>query len=104
MISVKIDIIPFILISLVLSSPACLNRHKSGQNRVFYTTISSRFAKQLSYGQSSYQCSLLRIALDLSGLMNMGSFPNIVVKLYSYKEIDVGNIRKIKHFHDYFRP
>ena len=33
----------------------------------------------------------------------MGSFLSIVVKLYSYKDSDVGNLRKTKYFHDYFR-
>ena len=33
----------------------------------------------------------------------MGSFIIIVVKLYSYIDSDVGNLRKFKYFHDYLR-
>ena len=51
---------------LVLSSSTCLNGHKSSQNRGFMTTISSRFAKRLSYGRSFYWCIILRTALNLS--------------------------------------
>ena len=38
------------------------------------------------------------------GPPNMGSLLIIVVKLYSYKDSNVGNLRKIKYFRDYFRP
>ena len=89
---------------VVLSSPAGPNRHKSGVNRLFNTTISDRFAKRLSYVKSSYQCSHLGIALDLLRHRNMGSFLSIVRKLYSYIDSDVRNLRKIKYFRDYFRP
>ena len=52
----------------------------------------------MSHGQSSHRCSLLRIALDLSEPKNMGSFMNVVVKLYRYKDSDVGNIQKSNIF------
>ena len=90
-------------ISLVLPSPAWPYWRKSGLNRCFCTTISSIFAKILCYIQSSHWCSLLKISLNLSGLQNMGSFLLIVVTLYIYIYSDIGNIRKIKYFHDYFR-
>ena len=32
----------------------------------------------------------------------MGSFINIVLKLYMYLDSDVGNIQKIKYFHNFF--
>ena len=86
--------------TLVLSSPAWPNWHKSGQNRVFNTTILSRFLKRLSYQQSYHWCSLLIIDINLSVPPTMGSLVIIVVKLYSYKDSDVGNIQKIKYFHD----
>ena len=74
---------------------------QSGQNCVFKATISSRFAKRLSYGTISHWCSLLKIDLNLSEPPKMGSYLIIVIKLYRYKDSDVGNIRKIKYFHDY---
>ena len=89
--------------TLMLSGPAWPYWRKSGVNRVFKTTISGRFAKRLSYVQSSHRCSHLGIALNLSGLSKMGSFLIIVVKLYSYKESDVRNLRTIKYFRDYSR-
>ena len=52
----------------------------------------------MSHGQSSHRCSLLRIALNLSEPTNMGSFMNVVVKLYRYKDSDVGNIQKSNIF------
>ena len=81
---------------LVLSSPTGPNRHKSGVNRLFKTTISSRFSKRLCYVQSSHRCSHLGIALNLLGLLNMYSFLIIVLKLYIYIDSDVGNVRKPK--------
>ena len=50
------------------------------------------------YGKNSHQCIILRIALNLLGSSNMGSFLTIVVKLYSYIDSDVGNLQKIKYF------
>ena len=75
----------------------CLALHdlidvKVVQIAVFKTTVSSRSTKLMFCGQSSHQCSLLRIALNLSDPPNMGSFLIIVVNLYSYKNSDVGNI------------
>ena len=78
--------------ALLLSSPACPNWYKSA-------TISSQFAEQLSYGQIFHCCSLLRILFNLPVYLIMGSFLIVVVKLYSYKDSDVGNIRKTKYFH-----
>ena len=34
--------------------------------------------------------------------VNMGSFLTMVVKLYSYKDSDVVNLRKFEYFYDYF--
>ena len=61
------------------------------------------FAKRLSCGQGFHQCSLLIIALNLSTYPKMGSLLTRLVKIYSYKDSDVGNIRKTKNIHDYFR-
>ena len=47
--------------------------------------------------QSSYNYSK---SLKVS---EMGSFLILVVRLYSYKDSNVGNMLKIKYFHDYFR-
>ena len=94
----------YIFHTLVLSGPAGPNWHKSGLNRVLYPTVSGRFSKRPSYVRSSHQCSHLGIALNLSGISEMGSLLIIVVKLYSYKDSDVGNIRTIKFFRDYCRP
>ena len=58
----------------------------------------------LLMGQSSHRCSLIIILLNLSGILDMGSFLTIVVKLYSYIDSDVRNLRKYEYFHDYFRP
>ena len=89
---------------LVLLGPAGPYWRKSGVNRVFKPTISGRFAKRLSYVQSSHRCSHLGIDLNLLGISEMGSFLIIVLNLYSYKDIDVGNLRTIKYFRDYCRP
>ena len=86
------------IVGLVLSCLACPNWHKSGQIRVFKTTISSQFSKQLFNRKSSHRCILLRIDLNLSGPPKMGSLLIIVVKLYSYKDSDVENIQKINLF------
>ena len=50
-----------------------------------------------------HRCSLLIIPLNLSGFSEMGSFLIIVVKLYSYKDSDVGNLQKFEYFYEYFR-
>ena len=70
----------------------------------FKTTISSWFAKRLSHGKRYHQCSLLIIALNLSDPQNVGSLLIIAVKLYSYKDINVWNIRAINYFDNYYRP
>ena len=88
--------------NLVLSSPARPQRHKTGLNRCFQTTISSRFKKRLSCGKMPHQCIFLRIPLNLSGLPNMGSFLIIVIKLYSYIDNEVGNLRKFEYFCGFF--
>ena len=94
----------FSLLIKVLSSPAWPNWYKSGINYCFWTTISSRFAKWLSYGQSSHRCSLIRIALNLSSPLNMGSFLNTVLKLYIYKYSDVRGNRKEEGTEGGFTP
>ena len=86
---------------LVLSGPAGPIWHKSGLNRVLYPTFTGRFAKRPSYVQSSHRCSHLGIALNLLGLSEIASFLIIVLKLYSYIESDVGNLRTLKYFRDY---
>ena len=83
---------------LVLSSPAGPNRHKSGVNRLFKTAISSRFSKRLSYVQSFHWCSHIGIALKILVSPKMRSFLTTVVKLYSYIDSDVGNLRKSNIF------
>ena len=88
----------------MLSIPAGPNRHKSGQNRVFKTIISGQCLKRLSYLKSSHWCNHLEFAQNLLGPQNMGSFILIVLKSYSYRDSDIGNLRKIKYFCDYFRP
>ena len=89
---------------LMLSGPAGPYCHESGINRVLYPTVSGRFTKQPFYVKSSHRCSHLGIALNLLGILEMRSLLIIVVKLYSYKESDVGNLRIIKYFRDYCRP
>ena len=71
---------------------------QSGINRRFYITISSRFAKQLSYVKNYHRCSHIGIAMELLGHAKMGSFLFIVVRLYSYIDSDVGNLRKNQIF------
>ena len=94
----------WLAMSLMLSSPAWPNRHKSVIHRLFNTNILIWFSKRMSYVQSSHHCSHIGISLNLSVPLKMGSFLSIVVKLYSYIDFDVGNLRKIKYFRDYFRP
>ena len=52
----------------------------------------------MSYVESSHRCSIFRIALNLEGPPTMGPFLSIVLNFYSYKDSNVGNIRKIKFF------
>ena len=86
---------------LVLSGPAGPNWHKSVLNRVLYPTVSGRFAKRPFYVRSLYRCSQIGIAQNLSGLSEMGSFQIIDIKLFSYKDSDVGNLRTFKYMRDY---
>ena len=44
---------------------------------------------------------LFIIFMKISGFPNMGSFLNIVVKLFSYTDSEVGNLRKFEHFYEY---
>ena len=48
--------------------------------------------------QSSDRCSHIGIALNLLGLSDMGSFLIVVLKLSSYNDNYVGNLRTIKYF------
>ena len=41
--------------------------------------------------------------LSTTRVLNVGSFLLIVLKLYSYKDGDVGNLRKFEYFYDYFK-
>ena len=89
---------------LVLSSPAWPYWPKSGVNRLSRPPFIVNFSKRPFYGQSSNYWIHLFIALNLSGSSKIGSFLIIVLKLYCYKDSDVGNFRKMKYFRNYFRP
>ena len=80
--------------NLVLPSPAWPYWRKSGLNPCFWTIISSQSSKRPCYVRSYHQCILLRISLNLSWISKMGPLPIIFIKLSSYKDSDVGNIRK----------
>ena len=87
----------------------CLMRREtwdivSRKSVVDQDVLPGTFAKRPSYIQSSNRCSHLGLALNLLGISDMGSFLVIFVKLYSYKDSDVGNLRTIKYFCDYCRP
>ena len=73
------------------------------ENRCFWTTISSRFSKQPSYGINLYWFSLLIISLNLYGITSTGPFIIRVVKLHSYRDSYVRNLCKFKYFNKYFR-
>ena len=80
------------------------NRLLSDTNiAVFGPLFQVDFGKRPSGGRNSHWYSLLIISLNLSGFSKMGSFLIIVVKLHSYKDSDVRNLRKFEYFYDYFR-
>ena len=101
MLMIFIEVLKGIHVPLVLSGPAGPNWHRSGINRVLYPIVTGRFVKRPSCGQSSHRCSHLGIALHLLVILDMRSFLIIVVKLYSYKDSDVGNLQTFKYFRDY---
>ena len=68
-----------------------LNDVKVVKTAVFRLPFQVYISKRPSYGQISSWCSIIRILLNLSGFLEMRSFLIIVVKLYSYKESDIGN-------------
>ena len=74
-------------------------RHK---NRCFWTTISSRFAKRPSYGRNYHRCNILISSMNLSEISKKGSLLIIFLKLHRYTDIDVGNLRKLEYFYEYF--
>ena len=57
--------------TLVMSSPAWPNIHKSGQDFVFRQPFQVCFAKHIYYEQSSHWRIILIIGLNLSGPWNM---------------------------------
>ena len=91
-------------VRIMLSRPTWPYWRKFGLHWLFKTTIKVDLTKRPSYGKSSNRCSIIVIALNLSGHSKMGLFLNIVLKLCGSIHSDVGNVRKIKYFRDYFRP
>ena len=52
--------------------------------------------------RSDYEQTMIRHK-NISRILKMDSFLIIAVNLYRYKDSDVGNLRKIEYFNDYFR-
>ena len=89
--------------TLVMYGPAWPYWHKSSINRCFKTNILSWLAKHPYYARDSHWSSIIKLPLSYKGVLEMGSFLIIVVKIYRYIDGDVENLRKFECFYDYFR-